>query len=168
MPNDTQIEHKISLYTKLSRDKRSKLLRWLARQNEDIIHLTFKKQKEYYFSLSKNQEADKSLLYMVALYLATFELYNSLNKNKGKNKNLSLYAMKDTTTLQVKQLKKKKPSQKYERLLNLQGKLLLLIDGEGLSFREVSVFFETYHRFKVSHTLIRQVYLDLKNGEIDV
>jgi len=167
MNNILQLEHRISLHTKLSSDKRSKLLRWLARQNESIIHLAFQKQKEHYFTLSGVQENDKSILYMSSLYLATAELYNTLQGKQNKNKAINLSTVSDKSSLQAKQFKKKRVSIKYEQLLNIQSKLLFLIDKEGLSYREMSKFFETYHRLKVSHTLIRQVYLDLKKSTND-
>lgn len=159
----SDITKKITSYTKLSYEARTKSLRWLSRQNEALIHFAFQKQKEHFFALSRKDENDKSILYLAALYLAADELYNAQKRLNSKSKSLNLYDVKDTTSVQAKAFKKSHISRKYDKLLNIQNKIIMLIENEKFSFREVSEFIEKYHRFSVSHTLIHKFYTDTKD-----
>ncbi len=127
----------------------------------EIIYTVFQKQKDYYFELSRSKESDKFILYQSAFYLAMQEIYSTVKNQNAKKKSGDLDDVSDPTSLQAKQIKKQSSSRKYERLLDLQSKVLSLKKEEHLSFREMSTYFKTYHRLEVSHTLIRQVYLDL-------
>ncbi len=161
--NMNDIAQKITKYTKLSQAQRSKALRWLARQNETLVHFAFQKQKEHYFVMSKTNEEDKSLVYLCALYLATNELFNLQKSMNSKSKSLNLQDVADVTALQAKAFQKNRIAYKYEKLLNLQSKIATLIEKEKLSFRDVAKFLEKYHRLKVSHTLIHQFYRDIRS-----
>ncbi len=155
------IEEKLRYYTKLSPDKRAKIFRWVARQNVEIIYTVFQKQRDHYFQLTRSKESDKFLLYQSAFYLAMHEIYVSIKNQNIKKKSGNLADVSDPTSLQAKRIKKQSYRRKYERLLDLQSKVLNLKREEELSFREMSRYFKIYHRLEVSHTLIRQVYLDL-------
>jgi len=155
------IEEKLRHYTKLSPDKRAKIFRWVARQNVEIIYTIFQKQKDYYFQLTGSKEPDKFLLYQSAFYLAMHEIYMIIKNKNSKRKSGSLADVVDPTSLQAQRIKKQSNAHKYDRLLDLRSKVLNLKKIDGLSFREMSTYFKTYHRLEVSHTLIRQVYLDL-------
>lgn len=157
------LKNKLNTYTKLSPLKRSQSLKWIAKQNEELILYAFEKQKNYLFKLSKYEEANKSILYQSAFCLAADELYNLHHAKKGKNKVMNLNEIGDRTTMQIKHFKREQPTVKYDRLLNLKGKILTLIDEEGFSYREVSKFLKKYHRFEVSHTLIGKFYNDMKD-----
>lgn len=161
--NMNDIAQKITKYTRLSLEQRNKAIRWLARQNEAIIYLTFQKQKECFFALSKINEEDKSLVYLCALYLATNELFNLQKSMDSKSKSLNLQDVADVTALQAKAFQKNRIAYKYEKLLNLQSKITTLIEKEKLSFRDVAKFLEKYHRLKVSHTLVHQFYRDIRS-----
>lgn len=156
------ISNKITAYTKLSLEKRQKVLRWLARQNESILHFAFQKQKEHFFVLSKKDENDKSILYVAALYLAANELYNAQSGLNSKSKSNNIDDIANLTSLQAKAFKKTHISHKYDKLVNIQAKIIALIESENFSFREVARFLEKYHRLEVSHTLIHRFYQEMK------
>jgi len=162
----SDLNQKLDRYTKTSSQSRGKAFRWLARQNQALILEAFEKQKEYYFSLSKIDEPNKSILYLSALYLAAVELHQILIEQKRKNKVLDIQGVHDPTALQVKQFRQRASGEKWNRLVNLKGKIVLLVEQEGLSFREISRFLSTYHRLNVSHSYIATFYhaLKEKNG----
>ena len=156
------LHKKLNTYTKLSGRQRTKAIKWLARQNEELLLVAFEKQKAKYFKLSKIEEENKSILYLAAYYLAVEELYNTLLQKKRKNKVLNLHEVDDATNLQVKQFKQHHKSEKYEKLLNLKGKIIKLIEEENLSYRAVSEFLKTYHRLEVSHSYIATFYNNIQ------
>ncbi len=156
------LQKKLNKYTKLSPDKRTKALKWMAKQNEDLILVCFEKQKENYFKLSKIDEENRSILYLSSLYLAAEELYTLLQGKKKKNRLQNLHEVKDVTGLQAKQFKQRYSSEKWDKLLNIKSKILRLIDHENLSFREVSKFLKKYHRLEVSHSYIATFYQKMK------
>ncbi len=153
---------KLNYYTKISPKQRSKAVKWLARQNEELILLAFEKQKDFLFNLSKMEEKNKSILYLAAYCMAANALYVLLAKKNSKNKAINIHEVVDTTTMQAKQFKRVQVSEKWDKLLNLQGKIIRLIEAEKLSYREVSRFLKTYHRLEVSHSYIATFYHYLK------
>jgi len=156
------LEKKLNSYTKLSSTQRAKAIKWLARQNEELILVAFEKQKDFFFRLPKNKEENKSVLYLAAYCMAAEALYSILVQKKRKNKVINLQEVSDTTSIQVKQFKRHQKSEKYDRLLNLKGKIFKLIEEEKLSFRQVSKFLKTYHRLEVSHSYIATFYHEIK------
>jgi len=158
---ESMLEHKLRKYTKMSPNVRAKAFRWAARQNIMVIHEIFKKQKEHYFQLSKSKETDKFLLYQSAFYLAMHDIYEAVKDRSTKKRIDCLTDMLDPTSIRAKRVKKQHHARKYEKLLDLRSKIINLKKIEGLSFREMAIYFSTYHRLEVSHTLIRKVYLDL-------
>lgn len=156
------LKHKLNKYTKLSPLTREQSIKWIVKQNEELILYAFERQKDYFFRISKHEEENKSLIYLSAFYLAADELYNLHHGKKGKNKVTNIDDIGDKTMMQIKHFKQEKPSVKYDRLLNLKRKILTLIEKENFSYREVSGFLKKYHRFDVSHTLIGKFYNDIK------
>lgn len=159
------LKTKLNTYTKLSPLKRSQSLKWITKQNEELILYAFEKQKDYLFKLSKKDETNKSILYLSAFYLAVDELYDLHHGKKGKNKVMNINEIGDITMMQAKHFKREHPSFKYEKLLNLKGKILTLIENQEFSYRQVSKFLKKYHRFEVSHTLIAKFYNDMKENK---
>lgn len=158
----TNVSQKLNKYTKLSSTQRKKTIKWLAKQNEELHLCAFEKQKKFVFRLSKIDEADKSILYLSAYYLAADELHSLLGSKKSKNKALNLDEIDDNTKLKVRQFKKHIKSEKYDRLLNIKNTVIEVIEKENLSYRGVSEFLKKYHRFEVSHSYIATFYRDIK------
>jgi len=156
------LEKKLNYYTKISPKQRSKAVKWLARQNEELQLVAFEKQKDFLFNLSKMEEKNKSILYLAAYCMAADALYVLLVQKKSKNKAIDIHDVVDTTTMQAKQFKRIQVSEKWNKLLNLQGKIIRLIEAEKLSYREVSRFLKTYHRLEVSHSYIATFYQKYK------
>ena len=156
------LQKKLNNYTKLSPEKRAKALKWMAKQNEELILATFEKQKDNYFKLSKANEENKSILYLASIYMAAEELCTLLQGKKKKNRQQDLHEVKDVTGLQAKQFKQEKSSEKWDKLLNIKSKILRLIDNENLSYREVSKFLKKYHSLEVSHSYIATFYNEIK------
>lgn len=156
------LKNKLDPYTGLSIKKRKKILKWLSNQDEEIILMAFEKQKEYFFQLSKQDEPNKSVLYMSALYMAVDHLYGTYYSQNSKRREMDLHSLQGATRLQAKKLKRTAQSMKYDKLLNLKNKILVLKNEENLSFRQISKFLLTYHKLEVSHSYIATFYHTIK------
>jgi hypothetical protein len=152
------LHDKLNRYTGLSYETRTKSLRWLARQNEELQLVAFEKQKDFLFGLSRQQEENRSILYLASYIMAADALHRVLVRKDRKNKAIELHEIPDATRIQVKQFKQAQRAEKFEKLLNLRGKIVKLIEEEKLSYREVSRFLQTYHRLEVSHSYIATFY----------
>ena len=148
----------LNIYTKLAPEQRAKILRWLSKQNEEVILLAFEKQKEQLFKLNYIKEDNRSILYLSAMYLAIDELYQTSRSSLSKNRSGDLGNIQDVTNLQIKQFRKDHESQKTDRLLNLKGKLITLKNDERMSYRDIAKFLKKYHRLDVSHTTIHTFF----------
>lgn len=142
--------------------RRKKVLKWLANQNEEIVLMAFESQKEFFFSLSKVNEENRSILYLGALYMAADNLYSLYHAQTSKNRDIDIHAVQGATHMQAQKLKKSIASDKYDKLLNLRNKILALKDEECLSYRQISEFLKRYHRVEVSHSYIAKFYNEMK------
>ncbi len=157
------ISEKLRKYVKLSREQRKKMRRWLSRQSEEMELEAFVRQQKYYFELSRYKDENRSLLYYAAHTLAISEIYDQMNPKKGKNKIIDIRKVPDVTGLQMKYIVRSKNSKKYDRLLNLKNKILMLKDEQNLSFRQISEFLLRYHKLEVSHAYIATFYQNMKD-----
>lgn len=156
------ISKQLNQYTKLSSTQRSKSLKWISKQSEELLVVAFERQKDEYFKLSKADEDNKSILYLSAFYTAVNQLYSRLNGKKDKNRKMDIHGVEDLTKLQARQFTRNLYNEKWDKLLNLKSKILKLKDTEGLSFRQISEFLHRYHRLDVSHTYISNFYSQMK------
>ena len=152
------LKTQLNIYTKLAPEQRAKILRWLSKQNEEVILLAFEKQKEQLFKLNHFKEDNRSILYLSAMYLAINDLYQISRAPLSKNRSGDLMNIQNVTNLQIKQFKKDYESQKIDRLMNLKGKLITLKNDENMSYRDISKFLKKYHRLDVSHTTIHTFF----------
>jgi len=152
------LKTQLNIYTKLAPDQRAKILRWLSKQNEDIILYAFEKQKEQLFKLNHIKEENRSILYLSAMYLAINELYQTSRSPLSKNRSGDLSNIQDVTNLQIKQFKKDYDSQKIDQMLNLKGKLITLKNDEKMSYRDMAKFLKKFHRLDISHTTIHTFF----------
>jgi len=157
-----ELKNKLDRFTKMPMKRRKKVLKWLTNQNEEIILMAFERQKEFFFSLSKVNEENRSILYLSALYMAANNLYSLYHAQANKNRDMDIHAVQGVTHMQAQKLKKNMASYKYDKLLNLRNKILALKDEEYLSFRQISKFLKRYHRMEVSHSYIAKFYNEMK------
>jgi hypothetical protein len=87
---------------------------------------------------------------------------DQMNLHSIKNKSMSLKNSEKTSDFAIKQFKKAKTKVKREKLINLWS-VIRKLKNEGCSFRDVSKFLRSKHRFQVSHTYISQVWKELEN-----
>lgn len=157
---------KLDLFTKLSVNDRQKSLGWLSRQNDFVIYDIFKLQKNHFHRLkSQNTDDDLILLAICALFLALKESILSSQIPKRKHRSGDFSFLRQVTTNRAKRFRKSRKKIKYEKLLNLQSVILSLVNDNGYSYREVSKYLMRYHKFDVSHTMIRNFYRSIK--EVD-
>ncbi len=159
------LTNKLNIYTKIAKNQRSKILRWFARQNEEVILLAFEKQKEHLFILNKLKESNRSIIYLASIYLAIEELHIAEKLPFSKNKGNNLEDMQDITTLQAKAFKKNTEAPKVEKLLNLKSKVLTLKDEQNMSYRNIAKFLKKYHRLDVSHTTVHTFFKHIMEQE---
>lgn len=157
--------NRLSIYTKLAPDQRAKLLRWLAKQNEEIVLLAFEKQKSHLFKINGIKEENRSLIYLSAMYLAIEELYLAEKLPLTKNKGGDLKDIQDITEIQAKAFKKNIEAPKIEKLLNLKGKMVALRNEQNMSYRDISKFLKKYHRLDVSHSTVHAFFRNILECE---
>ncbi|MDM5270787.1 hypothetical protein PGH07_01195 [Sulfurovum sp. zt1-1] len=153
-----ELKKKLDNFTKVPINRRRKAFKWLAKQDEEVVLMAFEKQKEYLFKIGNKNEENKSILYLSALYLAADSLYSLYYSQASKNRDMNIHAVQGVTRMQAQKFKKHVQADKYDRLLNLKNKILVLKDEENLSFRQISEFLMTYHRLKVSHSYVATFY----------
>lgn len=142
---------------------RKKAIRWLAYQNDLIIQDIFKLKKNHFHRLkSEGAIIDIILVDTLAFYLAIKEMIAKTKISNRKNRSGDFSFLKKIGETRARQLRKPRANLKREKLLNLHGVIRSLIEVENYSYRGVSDYLKTYHRFLVSHTAIRQFYLTIK------
>ena len=157
-----ELKNKLDIHTRVPIKRRKQVIKWLANQHEDVILMAFEEQKNYFFNLSKVNENNKSVLYQSALYMAADHLYSLYHAQTNKNREMNINAIKGVTRVQAKKFKRTIQSIKYDKLLNLKNKILVLKDEENLSFRQISEFLLRYHKLEVSHSYVATFYRKTK------
>lgn len=157
------LKHKLNTYTKLSEKRRKKVFKWISNQNEEVVLIAFESQKKFLFKLQSTlNEENRSILYLSAIYLAADHLHSAYHNQNSKSREIDINVVEGATKLQVTQFKVNVPSVKYDKLLNLKNKIMVLKDDENLSFRQIAQFLLKYHRLKVSHSYIATFYNKIK------
>lgn len=162
-----ELKNKLDRFTEVPIERRKKVMKWLANQNEEIVLMAFEKQKDHLFNLSKRSEENRSILYLSALYLAADHLYSLYHAQANKNRDMDIHAVQGVITMQAKKFKKSIQSEKYDKLLNMKSRILVLKEEEGLSFRQISEFLKRYHRLEVSHSYVSKFYNEMKEKNND-
>lgn len=154
-----------------SRAQTVKSFRWFIRQNNELWYEIFKLQKQYFFKFREkySNEKDLILLSLYAFEVACVVVHQTTLKGDSKNKDMNLGSVKSPVELRAKKIKKRKGSEKYEKLLNYKEVVLRLIDVEKLSYRKTAEYLYRYHNgFSVSHTLVGTFYKNMKGGTCDI
>lgn len=146
----------IERVTKLSRMQRKKAINWFNKQPIEAQIDIFKEQKNQFFILRNSDFNSENLLSITSFYLSINRFYNLDNEGSTKNKTMKLKEKSQ------KHYKIQKVKVKREKLLNIWSKIQSLKE-EGYSFRDIETHIRQKHRFSVSHTYIREVWLELEN-----
>lgn len=150
--------------TKLSAGNKKKLVNWFNKQNILVQTDIFKEQKNQFFKLSNtsNSEASNELMALSAFYLSIDDFYQKEQIIKKKNTSQNLSSLKGVSTFAIKQAKKDKYIEKREKLLNKWSTVKELKE-QSYSYREISKYLSSKHRFEVSHTYIQKQWKELEN-----
>lgn len=152
----------IIIYTHVPEKNQQKMLRWLSRQNIEILYEVFKLQKNNFYRLkNQNTNEDVTLLSTAAFILAAEEVMKIILSKSAKSKHNDLSIIKSPLKLRGKQMAKKNKSDKYEKLLNLKEIVFSLREKEGMSYYRISDYLKKWHRFEISHAWIRKFYKDI-------
>lgn len=152
--------------TAISHKDRQKSIRWLAKQNDQIIFDVFKLKKNHFHRFKNiEKEQDLIMLDILAFYMAVKELILQSTLTNRKNRSGNFGFMRKISQTRAKQMRKSRLSKKREKLLNMQGIILNLIENECYSLRNVSNYLLRYHRFSISHTEIGKFYHSLIGTE---
>ena len=143
--------------TKLSHEQQKKLINWFNKQSLELQIDIFKEQKNQFFILKNSDSKAEYLLSIISFYLAISKFYSLDKQISVKNKTMKLN--KDTR----KNYKIQKVKVKREKLLNIWSKIQSLRE-EGHSFRDIETHIKQKHRFIISHTYIRNVWMEIENG----
>lgn len=149
---DSQTIASLELLTKLSQDQRKSYGNWFNRQNVEFQILVFKEQRNEYFKL-KNLYGNKDILPLAAFCLAIKHFYVKEKLLKSKNKSQSLEEIGNLSKIELVKMKKQKPKQKQQTLLNMLSVIEQLNNG-GYSLREIASILKNKYRVEVSHTYI--------------
>ena len=149
---DSETLSSLEFHTKLSKEQRKTLINWFNKQNIEFQILIFDEQKNQFFKL-KNEGIDKKLLSLVSFLLAIKHFFDKEQLLKSKNKSQTLDELGNINKIERIKLKKEKPKQKLQMLLNLHSVILKLHD-DGFSLRDIKQHLETKYRKTISHTYL--------------
>lgn len=149
-------------YTKLSKKEQKKILIWFLRQNILIQIDVFAEQKNQFFKL-KNGCEETDIVPFAAFLLAINYFYLLKSSQNSKNRQKDLSHTSKVSKFLVKKAKKGRYKEKREKLLNLWS-VVENLKAEEFSFRQISDYLRGHHRFDISHTYIRNLWVELDNG----
>lgn len=148
--------------TKLSKKSQKKLINWFNKQNILIQIDVFYEQKNQFFKI-RDIGFDDKIVPLAAFLLAINSLYLREIEQKSKNKETDLGKSRKTTEFSIKKVQKVRYKEKHEKLLNLWT-IVINLRAESFSFRQISAYLKSRHRFVVSHTYIRNLWKELENA----
>ncbi len=159
----------VNKITKTSKEERDVLVRWWAKQPEQIKIEGIKLM----FDLLKQQiENEKTPISVELIYSAFIQaLYNMHRIETGKimkrkkDGELNEEELKKIQQIRIARVlagRQQGNKSKKRNILKIRyGKLMMNLREEGLSYREIGNYLKKYHRFKVCHALIGKVLQEL-------
>jgi len=150
------------IVTKLSVEAVLRLDRWYSQQNLSIKIEIFVEQKNQFFKYSK-LIPNKEIVPLVAFYMAIKHYFDLECLHSKKNKSMCLKDLDKNSDFTIKSFKRQKRKVKREKLLNLWS-VVQKLKIEEFSFREISNFIKSKHRFEVSHTYVAKIWKELEHG----
>jgi hypothetical protein len=158
--NIDQMNSQIEEQTKLNSLKRKQLINWLAQQNVLVQNDVVKEQRNQFFKLQKI-ETETDTRQLSSLFLAINIPFQKLEYAKKKNKSSTLSELEKVSELAIKAAQKEKRKEIREKLINYLS-IVNRLKSEDYSYRSISKFLKDRHKFVISHTYIRKVYLELE------
>ena len=150
---------RIEQQTALSLKKRKTLVNFFNRQNVLVQIDIFKEQKNQFFNLKSKFEVNETTS-LSAFFLANQVFYSKEQLLKNKNKSQDLDTLNGVSSFSIKRFRKNRLNEKREKLLNIWS-VVKRLKAENFSFREISQYLKSKHRFDVSHTYIREIWEEL-------
>ena len=147
--------------TNCSTKYREMLINWLKKQNILLQHDVLKEQKKQFFKL-KGKYKDSNTLILSAFFLSINVFYQKEKHLKCKNKSQNFSSIKSLSNFAIKKHKKIRRKEKREKLLNIWS-VVQNLKAEDFSFRDISKYIASRHRFEVSHTYIAKIWNELNN-----
>ena len=152
---------KIEQQTALSTNKRKTLVNFFNKQNILIQIDIFKEQRNQFFKL-KNKFETSEITSLAAFFQAINTFYETEQLQKKKNKSQDLSSLADISNFAIKKFQTNKLKEKREKLLNVWS-VVQKMKAENVSFRKISKYLRSKHRFDVSHSYIRQIWEELND-----
>lgn len=140
----------IEIITKQTYESQNQHLRFFARVDLSMKLQILQLQKPLFHKLkSTYTDVDNAVLTLASLILAI----NSVVKETDKV-NLNAVKMRG---------KNQKTKIKREKLLGYWAIVKALKLEQNMSFRDISSYFKKYHKFEVSYSTIRELWIELEN-----
>lgn len=161
-----ELDNTVAIETVMGSNDRLKAIKWLSKQNILVMQEVFKLKKNHFFKIkAEGAIHDPLLIELIAFYIAIKEIVAQTHIPNRKSQSGNFGFLRKIGDTRSKQLRKSRKNLKLEKLLNLQGIVKTLIEEKQYSYRQVSEYLKTYHRFSVSHTKIGQFYQTIKKGQ---
>lgn len=160
-PTIDEISKILDIATGISHSDR-KSWHWLSRQNELLFMAVFQAKKSHFYRIkAQGTVQDLVMIDLIAFILAIKEIMDESSLPKRKNRSVDLSKLRKIGAIRAKQFRKVRSNTKREKLLNLHGVIMNLIEIEKYSYRDVAQYLKTYHRFSISHTAVRSFYCSM-------
>ena len=161
--NINKITEIINHRTLTSLEDRQKIMKWLSKQNELVLFEVFKLKKNHFHRLKYEElKPDLTILDMVSLLLAAKEFIAKSTITNKKNRSESFGFLGDVSHNRALQMQKPRKKTKQDKLMDKHGLIISLVEKKQLSYRKVSQYLLSHHRFHVSHTTVGTFYNTLK------
>jgi len=168
-PYDYDIEY-IRNLTGIKTSEEEKLLRFFLRLGPRARVEAFKLEMDFYRKNFHKKERDKSPEFTYAMFLLALRAMHKLELQLKMKKALSLEEAEKITKLRIERLKaqKKVKRSKKREFLETHLPLLKQLRASGLSWRDISLYFEKFHRIKISPAYLLITYKDLIGDEKEI
>lgn len=142
--------------TKQTYESQNQKLRFFARVDLPVKLQILQQQKQLFHKLkSVYGDVDNAVLTLSSLILAVNAVVKELD-------DVNINAMK----LKVQPNKVKL---KRQKLFDYWAIVKTLKDEQNMSFRQIAKYFQKYHKFEISHSMIQKMWNEIeKTGEINV
>jgi len=168
-PYDYDIEY-IRNLTGIKPSEEEKLLRFFLRLGPRARVEAFKLEMDFYRKNFHKKKRDKSPEFTYAMFLLSLRAMHRLELQLKMKKALSLEEAEKITKLRIERLKaqKKVKRSKKREFLETHLPLLKQLRASGLSWRDISLYFEKFHRIKISPAYLLITYKDLIGDEKEI
>ena len=144
------IEKNIEKITKLNKESQDRYLRLFAKFDLGTKLKILNQQKQIFHKLKHTYDVPNVVMTLISLLLAVEKL----------SKNMDLVHFKAIKM----RVKKSKINKKRQKLLAYWAIVRTLKLEQNMSFRQISDYFLKYHKFKISYSLIYQIWNELEEN----